>query len=333
MGMQLSLPNKLVSKGTTLKVFKDYNVKLKKCLIIHPGEMASEFVKEPGLSNFYTVDFWDNSSQKDLATTLASNKYDVVLLDPSSTVSLDKVQLKHINNLRVNQVSVYNLASFHENFSKRIPLAHFRSWLINSDMFFVNSRTVFQFQKRMIDIFVSLMIAPFALMLVLLAVIGIMCTSRGPVFFVQKRVGIKGHTFKIFKLRTMRHTPEKANDSHTTVNDARITPIGHILRKTKIDELPQLFNILCGDMSLIGPRPEKEEIVATLIEDAPYYNLRHSIRPGVTGWAQVNYPTATPEQSLQKLEYDLFYVKNASHSLDFKIILQTIRVVFTLDSL
>jgi len=333
MGMQLSLPNKLVSNSTTLKVFKDYNVKLKKCLIIHPGEMASEFVKEPGLSNFYTVDFWDNSSQKDLATTLASNKYDVVLLDPSSTVSLDKVQLKHINNLRVNQVSVYNLASFHENFSKRIPLAHFRSWLINSDMFFVNSRTVFLFQKRMIDVFVSLMLAPFALMLILLAVIGIMCTSRGPVFFVQKRVGIKGRTFKIFKLRTMRHTPENANNGHTIKNDARITPIGHILRKTKIDELPQLFNILNGDMSLIGPRPEKEEIVATLIEDAPYYNLRHSIRPGVTGWAQVNYPTATPEQSLQKLEYDLFYVKNASHSLDFKIILQTIRVVFTLDSL
>lgn len=333
MGMQLSLPNKLVSNRTTLKVFKDYNVKLKKCLIIQPGEMASEFIKEPGLSNFYTVDFWDNSSQKDLATTLASNKYDVVLLDPSSTVSLDKVQLKHINNLRVNQISVYNLASFHEDFSKRIPLAHFRSWLINSDMFFVNSRTVFQFQKRMIDVFVSLMIAPFALLLVLLAVLGIMCTSRGPVFFVQKRIGIKGRTFKIFKLRTMRHTPEKTNDSHTIVNDARITTIGHILRKTKIDELPQLFNILNGDMSLIGPRPEKEEIVATLIEDAPYYNLRHSIRPGVTGWAQVNYPTATPEQSLQKLEYDLFYVKNASLSLDFKIILQTIRVVFTLDSL
>ncbi|MBF9254110.1 sugar transferase [Pontibacter sp. 172403-2] len=331
--MQISLPNKLVSNRTTLKVFKDYNVKLKKCLIVHPGEMASEFVKEPGLSNFYTVDFWDGTSQKDLATTLATNNYDVVLLDPSSTISLDKVQLKHINNLRVNQVSVYNLASFHENFSKRIPLAHFQSWLINSDMFFVNSRTVFLFQKRMIDILVSLMLAPFALMLVLLAILGIMCTSRGPVFFIQKRVGIKGRTFKIFKLRTMRHMPDNVNASHTVKNDARITPIGHILRKTKIDELPQLFNILNGDMSLIGPRPEKEEIVAKLVEDAPYYNLRHSIRPGVTGWAQVNYPTATPEQSLQKLEYDLFYVKNASHSLDFKIILQTIRVVFTLDSL
>lgn len=333
MGMQISLPTKLVSNRSTLKTFKNDDVKLKKCLIVHPGEMASEFVKEPGLSNFYIVDFWDGSSNIDLATTLSTNNYDVVLLDPSATTSLDKTQLRHINNLRVNQVSVYNLASFHENFSKRIPLAHFRSWLINSDMFFVNSRSVFQFQKRAIDLFVSLMIAPFALLLVILAVIGIKCTSRGPAFFVQKRVGMKGRTFKIFKLRSMRHTPENANNSHTIKNDARITPIGHILRKTKIDELPQLLNILTGDMSLIGPRPEKEEIVATLIEDAPYYNLRHSIRPGVTGWAQVNYPTATPEQSLLKLEYDLFYVKNASLSLDFKIILQTIRVVFTLDSL
>ncbi|WP_242916771.1 sugar transferase [Pontibacter liquoris] len=333
MGMQISLPTKALLNRSTLKVFKEYNVKLKKCLIVHPGDMAAEFVKEPGLSDFYSVEFWDGTSQKDLAATLNSNKYDVVLLDPSSTVSLDKSQLKHINNLRVNQISVYNLASFHENFSKRIPLAHFKSWLINSDMFFVSSRSMFILQKRIIDILVSLMIAPFALMLVLLAVLAIKCTSRGPAFFVQKRVGMKGRTFKIFKLRTMYHSPEKENNSHTIKNDARITPVGYVLRKTKIDELPQLFNILCGHMSLIGPRPEKEDIVQKLIEDAPYYNLRHSIRPGVTGWAQVNYPTATPEQSLQKLEYDLFYVKNASHSLDFKIILQTIRVVFTLDSL
>ncbi|WP_347158198.1 sugar transferase [Pontibacter chitinilyticus] len=295
--------------------------------------MASELVKEPGLSDFYSVDFWDSASQKDLADTLVANKYDIVLLDPSSTKSLDKVQLKHINNLRVNQISVYNLASFHENFTKRIPLAHFKSWLINSDMFFVNSRSMFMFQKRMIDLLVSMMLAPFALLMVLLGVILIKSTSRGPAFFVQKRVGMKGRTFKIYKLRTMYDRPEKTNDGHTVKNDARITPIGHILRKTKIDELPQLLNILSGDMSLIGPRPEKEDIVATLIDDAPYYNLRHSIRPGVTGWAQVNYPTATPEQNLLKLEYDLFYVKNASLALDFKIILQTIRVVLTLDSL
>lgn len=331
--MEIYLPPKTISRSLVLREPQQYGVKRKRCLIIYPGDIASEFLKEPGLSNFYTVDCWDGTGKADFATTLRSTKYDVILLDPSSNVTLDKSQLKFINDLRVNQVGVYNLASFHENFTKRIPLAHFKSWLINSDMFFVNSRQMFQLQKRAFDVAVSLMLSPFALLLVMFAIIGIKCTSRGPAFFVQRRVGMKGATFRIFKLRTMYHTPHSVNNSHTVVNDARITPLGKVLRKTKIDELPQLYNILCGHMSLIGPRPEKEEIVATLVEDAPYYNLRHSIRPGVTGWAQVNYPTATPEQNMQKLEYDLFYVKNASFLLDFKILIQTIRVVFTLNSL
>ncbi|MCX2739933.1 sugar transferase [Pontibacter anaerobius] len=331
--MEIYLPPKTISKSLVLRDPQQYGVKRKKCLIIYPGDIASEFLKEPGLTNFYTVDCWDGTAKTDFATTLSSAKYDVVLLDPSSNITLDKSQLKFINDLRVKQVSVYNLASFHENFTKRIPLAHFKSWLINSDMFFVSSRQAFLIQKRFIDMLMSLILAPFALFLVLLAIVGIKCTSKGPAFFIQNRVGMKGRTFKIFKLRTMYHTPESTNNSHTVVNDVRITPIGRILRKTKIDELPQLYNILCGHMSLIGPRPEKEEIVAKLVDDAPYYNLRHSIRPGVTGWAQVNYPTATPEHNMQKLEYDLFYVKNASLILDFKILIQTVRVVFTMNSL
>ncbi|WP_162053470.1 sugar transferase [Pontibacter pamirensis] len=333
MSMEVYLQTETLPEVGALRVSKEYSTKTKKCLIVHPGDMAYEFIKEPGLSNFYAVDFWDSRSNEDLVTTLTSTKYDVVLLDPSSNINLSKAHLKHINNLRVNQVAVYNLASFHENFTKRIPLTHFKTWLINSDMFFVSSRNLFQLQKRAIDIGVSFILAPFALLLVLLAALCIKCTSKGPAFFIQKRVGMKGLTFSIFKLRTMYHSTDGANNRHTVKNDARITPVGKILRKTKIDELPQLYNVLCGHMSLIGPRPEKEDIVSILVEEAPYYNLRHSIRPGVTGWAQVNYPTATPEQNLQKLEYDLFYVKNASLALDFKIILQTIRVVFTCNSL
>ncbi|WP_162056130.1 sugar transferase [Pontibacter pamirensis] len=333
MSMEVYLQSETLPEIGAIKVSKEYSAKSKRCLIVHPGDMAMEFVKEPGLSNFYSVDYWDSTRNEDLVSVLATTKYDVVLLDPSSNKTLSKSQLKHVNNLRVNQVSVYNLASFHENFAKRIPLTHFKTWLIHSDMFFVSSRHLFQLQKRAVDIGVSLMLAPFALVLVLLAVLCIKCTSKGPAFFIQRRVGMKGLTFEIFKLRTMYHSTEGTNNFHTVRNDARITPLGKILRKTKIDELPQLYNVLCGHMSLIGPRPEKEDIVSILVDEAPYYNLRHSIRPGVTGWAQVNYPTATPEQNLQKLEYDLFYVKNASLALDFKIILQTIRVVFTLNSL
>jgi lipopolysaccharide/colanic/teichoic acid biosynthesis glycosyltransferase len=333
MSMQFLLPNKSLPQWVSLKVGEDYTVKKRKCLIIHPGMIALDLIKEPEFAAHYSTDFWDSTSRADLLSTLTTNKYDIVLLDPCSTEVLDNFHLKLINNLRVNQVRVYNLASFHEKFTKRVPMVHFRNWLLQSDLFFVNSKKSFLYQKRMIDLLLALLMLPFALILILLAVVSIKLSSDGPAFFIQRRVGHKGRCFNIYKLRTMYHNPGKQNDTFTIQNDARVTPVGRILRKTKIDELPQLLNILCGHMSLIGPRPEKEDIVTKLADEAPFYNLRHSIRPGVTGWAQVNQPTATPEHNLEKLQYDLFYLKNASLLLDFKILLQTIKVVFTLRSL
>jgi lipopolysaccharide/colanic/teichoic acid biosynthesis glycosyltransferase len=312
---------------------KLYLSKPKQCLIINPGTVAAELLKEPAFAQMYSADVWSEDSKNNLISTLLFRSYDLVLIDPSSNIVLDNEQLSHINNLRVSQVQVYNISSFYESITRRVPTAHFtESALLNSDLFFVNRRKRYMFLKRAFDITISSLIAPIALALVLVAIIAIKLTSKGPALFVQRRVGLKGVPFNIYKLRTMSHTKEGKTKSHTIKNDSRITPLGKILRKTKIDELPQLHNILYGDMSLIGPRPEREEIVAELVKQDPYYNLRHAIRPGVTGWAQVNNPTATPEQNLEKLEYDLFYVKNASSYLDLKIILKTIRIVLTLDS-
>jgi len=120
---------------------------------------------------------------------------------------------------------------------------------------------------------------------------------------------------------------------HTKENDKRIFPVGKFLRKTKIDELPQIWNVLMGHMSLVGPRPEKVDIVEKCAMENPYYALRHVIKPGITGWAQVNNPKATPEENLQKLEYDLYYIKNMSYLLETRILLKTVKVIFTLNSL
>ena len=186
--------------------------------------------------------------------------------------------------------------------------------------------------KRIMDIVICIVLLPIAIPLMLIGTVAIYLTSKGPAIFTQKRVGLDGRIFTIFKIRTMTHCSTGYID-HTVVNDCRITKIGSILRKTKIDELPQLFNVLIGDMSIIGPRPERAEIVEKFTKESNHYQYRHIIRPGITGWAQVNNPVATPEENLQKLEYDLYYINNYSLKLEVQILMRTVGVVSSLQSL
>jgi lipopolysaccharide/colanic/teichoic acid biosynthesis glycosyltransferase len=186
--------------------------------------------------------------------------------------------------------------------------------------------------KRVMDIIICLVSLPIALPLILFGCLAMMFTSKGPTIFKQKRVGLLGKPFTMFKIRTMVHSSNGYLD-HTVKNDARITKIGQVLRKTKIDELPQLVNVLVGDMSIIGPRPERLDIVAEYCKKNNYYKHRHSIKPGITGWAQVNKPMATPAENLEKLEYDLYYINNHSLKLDVQILARTVGVVKKLESL
>jgi len=152
--------------------------------------------------------------------------------------------------------------------------------------------------------------------------------SRGPILYRQTRVGENGRTFELIKFRSMRVDAEKNGAVWATAGDSRVTRVGAVIRKLRIDELPQIFNVLKGDMSFVGPRPERPEFVAMLTEQIPFYAVRHSVKPGLTGWAQVRYSYgATVEQSVRKLEYDLFYVKNHTLLLDLVILLETVRVV------
>jgi exopolysaccharide biosynthesis polyprenyl glycosylphosphotransferase len=161
--------------------------------------------------------------------------------------------------------------------------------------------------------------------------IAIKLESPGPVFYRQERVGYNSKTFKVNKFRSMRTDAEKDGKPRwATANDDRVTRVGNLIRLVRIDELPQLFNVLSGDMSLVGPRPERPFFVEQLTNEIPYYAVRHSLKPGVTGWAQVRYQYgSTIEDSQQKLQYDLYYVKNHSLFLDFVILFETVGVVLT----
>ena len=148
------------------------------------------------------------------------------------------------------------------------------------------------------------------------------------VFYKQERVGLNGKLFKIIKFRSMRLDAEKDGAKWATTNDSRVTRIGNIIRKYRIDELPQLINVFKGEMSFIGPRPERPQFVEQLIRDIPYYNQRHNVKPGLAGWAQLNYPYgASVEGSMEKLKFDLYYVNHQSLMLDILILIRTVEVV------
>lgn len=185
--------------------------------------------------------------------------------------------------------------------------------------------------KRSLDLTVSALILFAALPIMLIAAICIYVESGGPIFYRQERVGKGGRPFSMYKLRSMRQDAEKDGKPRwATTHDDRTTKVGRVIRKLRIDELPQIINVLKGDMSFIGPRPERPYFVDQLAKEIPYYWLRHTVKPGITGWAQVSYPYgASIEETTEKLKYDLYYVKNHALFLDLVILLATIEVVFT----
>jgi len=184
---------------------------------------------------------------------------------------------------------------------------------------------------RFLDLIISLFVLILTLPLTLLAALFIWMESglRGPILYKQTRVGRDGKLFRILKFRSMTVDAERYGGARWAVaDDARITPVGNVLRKTRIDELPQLINVLKGDMSFVGPRPERPEFVDELVNEIPFYDLRHRVNPGITGWAQICYPYgASREDAKDKLEYDLYYIKNYSLFLDLMILIQTAQVI------
>jgi sugar transferase (PEP-CTERM system associated) len=229
---------------------------------------------------------------------------------------------------RMTGTYVTDYLSFWERESRKILIDELQpGWLIFSDGFRLSS-VLNDLLKRLGDIAVSSVLLIVAMPILIATAIAIPLESRGPAIFRQERVGRNGRPFVLYKFRSMRTDAETAGPQWAGEDDPRITRIGRFIRRTRIDEIPQVFNVLKGDMSFIGPRPERPHFVEWLKKEIPFYNERHRVRPGITGWAQINYPYgASVEDAKEKLSYDLYYIKNYSLLLDIIVLFSTIEVV------
>jgi sugar transferase (PEP-CTERM system associated) len=258
-----------------------------------------------------------------VARALGVDRVVVSLSDARGRLPMDKLL-----DMRLDGIAFDHLASVYETYTGKIAVENLRpSWLIFAPGF--SKGRLLRTSKRLMDLVAAVLGIALSLPLSLLAIVAIRLTSPGPVLFRQRRVGQFGRVFVLYKFRSMRADAEASTGAvWAKRDDDRITPVGRFLRKTRIDELPQLWNVIRGDMSLVGPRPERPEFVTELTKDIPFYGQRHMVKPGVTGWAQVSYSYADSiESTLEKLQYDLFYIKNLSLTLDLFIMFKTVKTV------
>jgi sugar transferase (PEP-CTERM system associated) len=240
----------------------------------------------------------------------------------------NSLPLSDLLRIKTTGVHVNDFSSFIERETGRVDLDTVNpSWLIFSDGF-SSGRAISSAAKRVFDIAASTLLLVLTAPVIVLFALLVKLDSRGPAFYRQTRVGLYGQPYDVIKLRSMRTDAEADGAQWASKDDPRITRVGNFIRKARIDELPQAWSVLKGEMSFVGPRPERPEFVADLEEKLPFYAERHMVKPGITGWAQINYPYgASIEDARHKLEYDLYYAKNYTPFLDLLILLQTLRVV------
>jgi sugar transferase (PEP-CTERM system associated) len=239
-----------------------------------------------------------------------------------------KLPMDKLLEMKLDGVSFDHLTSIYEQYTGKIAVDNLRpSWLIFSDGF--RKTAMLRASKRALDISVAAVGLVVATPLLLLIAAAIKLSSPGPALYHQRRVGQHGRVFWLHKFRSMQHEAEKDTGAvWAKRDDSRVTWLGRLLRHSRLDELPQLWNVLCGHMSIVGPRPERPEFVASLKQGIPFYGQRHVVRPGLTGWAQVRYTyAASVEDALAKLQYDLFYIKHMSLPFDLFIMVKTIKTV------
>lgn len=226
------------------------------------------------------------------------------------------------------KIEYFNLADFYEKITGKIPISSIeRHWFLENITHKNHPWTAVL--KRGLDIILSIVFGFFSILILPFIALAIKLESKGPLIYKQDRVGLNNKVFTVYKLRSMTQNAEQNGAQWAKTNDSRVTRVGKFIRKTRIDEIPQFINIIKGNMSFVGPRPERPEFVAELKEAIPFYNERHLVKPGLTGWAQINFPYgASIDDAKEKLQYDLFYIKNKSTALDISIILKTINTIF-----
>jgi exopolysaccharide biosynthesis polyprenyl glycosylphosphotransferase len=298
-------------------------------LLNFTDEEKQNFQEEPGISNTFHLVHSQVSNQNELSSFIEKlDKKAIVVISSSSTIIDDHIDT--FISLKFNEYNIYDMKTFFVNITGKIPSSTFGEiWTIISENEFVMGINAYYKIKRVIDVILSIfhliVLSPFFLILPIL----IKLTSRGPVLFTQERLGWNKKPFKVIKFRSMKINAEaKTGPKWASENDPRITRVGKIMRKTRLDELPQLINVLKGEMSFVGNRPIRAHFAEILTKHIPYYDLRFMIKPGLTGWSQVklNYP-ASIEGQIEKFKYELYYLKNMSFLLDMIIFVKTVKTV------
>jgi exopolysaccharide biosynthesis polyprenyl glycosylphosphotransferase len=262
-------------------------------------------------------------------------KIDDIIFPPdhlivSSETALNKTNKDIIDKMYIDGVEIYSSIAWCEKFQQRIPTELINLYESVNNQNSQNERNIQIILKRLGDITLGILLLIPSIPIIIISGLLIWLNDKGPIFYSQTREGLFRKHIKITKLRTMRVDAEKDGPQWSLRNDDRITFVGKFLRRMRIDELPQIFSVIKGEMSLIGPRPERPEFNIKLNELIPYYYLRNYVKPGLSGWAQVNYPyTASLEDSKNKLSYDIYYIRNFSCWIDFLILFKTARIIFS----
>jgi len=262
-----------------------------------------------------------------LSEAIQEEKINTIVI--GTDIEKDKMLARDLYKSIFDNVTIHNLPNFYEIVTQRLPAD-----LLSETWFLENiketDKIFYDVIKIIYDFILALIVGIFFIITYPFIAAMIMIDDGRPIFYSQKRVGKKEKIFKIYKYRSMRRNAEQQGALWAQKNDNRITRSGRFLRKTRLDELPQVINVLKGDMSFIGPRPERPKFVQELVEMMPFYSIRHLAKPGLTGWAQINYEYAASfEENLKKLQYDLYYIKNRSLLLDLKIALKTLGIMIS----
>ena len=265
---------------------------------------------------------------KEIVEMYKTKKFDV-LVDFTDKLLGDPKLTGKLLQYKLEGLQYYNYLEFYETYENKLPISHLSpKWFLENTGFEIYHNNFNLKAKRLLDLFFAMLIGIFAAPVIILAAIIVKLESKGPIFFIQERIGEGNKKFNIVKFRSMTTDAEKDGPQWASKNDNRVTKFGKIMRATRIHELPQLWNVLRGEMSFVGPRPEREFFIQQLEKEIPYYNLRHTVKPGLTGWAQVMYPYgASVEDAYRKLQYDLYYIKHHSIPFDVKVLLKTVTIV------
>ena len=309
------------------KLFEKIRVKRNYLVIADLEEFDFLLQESANHSQKENFNFLNTKDQEELFSKIENNYYIGIIVGKDAL--LDSLLIKKLMVLRLSGMRIFNMQDFFEDVWQKVPIIELKDqWFVTGNGFNLLHNPVGLKIKRVFDIVFSLMIFIFSIPLMILVSLLIKIMEGGPVIYSQTRTGEKEKKFTLYKFRTMVINAEDNKVQWAQKNDVRVTKIGKILRKMRIDELPQFWNVLKGDISFIGPRPERPELNYEIEKYVPYYNLRHLLKPGITGWAQVLYPYgASVQDALEKLQYDFYYIKNYSLLLDVSIVLKTIKVV------